>query len=283
MNTQDYLYQVHLLEASYYEQNRLLQLLQSRMHWLDSFRKKAYVSAKTQSSGELAFKIIFSTIFGLLIIAGGVLLIAFRLKLIGIGAIIWGALTPVSCILMETDNDAKEERKANEINAEIDEHNAFVQEIPTRQAIVQQQINLAEATLNKTRRTLDQFYSLNVIYPKYRNMAAVTTFYEYFNSGRCSSLTGHEGAYNLYENEVTMGIIINKLDQVIERLDQIQQNQYMLASAIRQSNAKADQVYNEICKCEEQLRDINNNTIVSGYFSAISAVNSASIAKYLRR
>ena len=137
--------------------------------------------------------------------------------------------------------------------------------------------------MNNTYYCLDQLYDLNIIFPKYRYFAAVTTFYEYFSSGRCSSLTGHEGAYNLYENELRMGIIINKLDRIVQMLGQIQQNQYTLATAIQESNQKADRIFGEICRCEERLETLNNNVVVNGYFNAISAMNSISIAKYIRQ
>ena len=37
-------------------------------------------------------------------------------------------------------------------------------------------------------------------------------FDEYLQSGRCYTLEGHEGAYNLYEEEKFKEIILTKLD-----------------------------------------------------------------------
>lgn len=42
---------------------------------------------------------------------------------------------------------------------------------------------------------------MGVIYPKYLTLPAVTTIYEYLESGRCDSLAGANGSYNLYESE----------------------------------------------------------------------------------
>lgn len=79
---------------------------------------------------------------------------------------------------------------------------------------------------------LKKIYSADIIYPKYRNFVAVVTIYEYFVSGRCASLTGYEGAYNLYESELRQKIIIDSLNNVMQSLEQIKQNQYMLYQGI---------------------------------------------------
>ena len=76
-------------------------------------------------------------------------------------------------------------------------------------------------------------YSLDVIFPKYRNIIAVSSFYEYLLSGRCDKL---EGAYNIFESELRMNLIINKIDDVIKHLEKIEQHQYMLYSAIQENN-----------------------------------------------
>ena len=70
-------------------------------------------------------------------------------------------------------------------------------------------------TYEKIIRNLVSFYSKNIIYPKYRGLVPIAAFYEYFNSGRCDTLTGHEGAYNIYETEIRMNIIIAKLDDCL--------------------------------------------------------------------
>lgn len=46
-----------------------------------------------------------------------------------------------------------------------------------------------------------KLFSINVIYPNYRDIFALSSFYEYFNSERCYELEGPDGAYNLYESE----------------------------------------------------------------------------------
>lgn len=90
-------------------------------------------------------------------------------------------------------------------------------------------------------------YSADVIFPKYRNIEAMTTMYEYFETGRCTSLKGPDGAYNLYETELRSKAIIGKLDVVSDKLDVIsdqlrtmQASQYVLYKAVEGVDKRLD-------------------------------------------
>lgn len=54
--------------------------------------------------------------------------------------------------------------------------------------------SILEEPLEKSRRLLKQFYNIGKIYPKYHNLPALTSIYEYFITGRCDELTGPHGA-----------------------------------------------------------------------------------------
>ena len=84
--------------------------------------------------------------------------------------------------------------------------------------------------------TLAELYDRGYIYPKYRYMVAVCTMYEYFESGRVNTLTGPNGAYNLYEEETRQNIIINSLDKIVDQLEQIKKNQYALYKELNKTN-----------------------------------------------
>lgn len=123
-----------------------------------------------------------------------------------------------------------------------------------------------EGKLKDTRQLLAQYYDMGFIYRKYRGLVPVCTIYEYLESGRCFSLLGHEGAYNLYENEMRMNMIIEKLDDIIERLDDISNNQRLLVDEIKASNSKID----SICR---SLERIDQNTALTQYYSSVTASN----------
>lgn len=91
-------------------------------------------------------------------------------------------------------------------------------------------------SLSETRNVLSRLYESNIIYPKYRNMVAMCSIYEYFATGRCTELTGPNGAYNLYESELRQNTIINKLDTIINQLEAIKNNQYMLYTEMVKTN-----------------------------------------------
>ena len=83
--------------------------------------------------------------------------------------------------------------------------------------------------LKKSKALLSSFYNnKELIYPKYHNLPALTSIYEYLVTGRCDELTGPHGAYNLYEDEVRKDTVISQLNLVIDNLEKIKQNQYML-------------------------------------------------------
>ncbi|WP_294587001.1 zinc ribbon domain-containing protein [uncultured Ruminococcus sp.] len=132
--------------------------------------------------------------------------------------------------------------------------------------------NIAELT-----KTIDEVYSYDILYPKYRNdVVAVNTIYEYFITGRASSLSakfGNDGAYNIYENELRQNIIINKLDTIINQLEQIKANQHMLYEAVQE----ACMVSAKIADMAEHISSIDQNTALSAYYSKVSADNTATL------
>ena len=52
----------------------------------------------------------------------------------------------------------------------------------------------------------------------------MSKIYEYILSGRCTELDGFKGAYNLYEQETRMDIVIMRLDDIYEELEEIKEN-----------------------------------------------------------
>lgn len=135
------------------------------------------------------------------------------------------------------------------------------------------ELPLSRKTLQRSEILLRSFYeSHDVIYPKYRNLIAVSSFYDYLMSGRCSELQGHEGAYNIFEVEVRLNRIITQLDHVVARLNTIEQNQYMLYNAISASNATVDRLCSAVEHSNRlstantaQLNQINRNTALAAH------------------
>lgn len=152
-------------------------------------------------------------------------------------------------------------------------------------SLVIDEIEKAEQSLQKAYEIRNKMYASNVVFDKYRNLAAVATFYEYLASGRSVTLEGTEGAYNIYENELRANLIIGQLSQVIISLEKIQANQYLLYSAIsdtnRQLNLLNDTMTNALDEIKEikvstndmrtHLKNIETNTAVTAYNTEVTA------------
>ena len=107
----------------------------------------------------------------------------------------------------------------------------------------------------ESKQNLTQIYSLNIIFPKYRNFVMLCSIYEYICAGRCTTLEGHEGAYNILEMEIRLDRIITQLDQIVIRLDDIRNNQYMLYSAIQETNKQVTEILKSTDYVMESLQN----------------------------
>lgn len=58
---------------------------------------------------------------------------------------------------------------------------------------LQDEYKLLSERLEETKKILEQLYNTNIIFLKYRNIIAISSFYEYLMAGRCTELEGAEG------------------------------------------------------------------------------------------
>ena len=136
-----------------------------------------------------------------------------------------------------------------------------------------QQINDMQDKINNISETLNQLYSLDIIHPKYRNMITVIRLLEYFDSGRCTALTGTGGAYNKYEKEIRQDTIISKLDTAINCLYQIRDTQYMLYESLEDCLDELGAITTQNDKLISTNQDISQNSAIAAYNSKIAASN----------
>ena len=142
----------------------------------------------------------------------------------------------------------------------------------------QKTLLLMNSIYDETKKTLENVYAHNVIFPKYRNMTAMFTMLEYFQTGRVSELTGPNGAYNLYEAEVRQNIIINKLDTIISKLDQIKENQFLLYSEMRNISGHLSSINQNTMDLLDTNKHIEANTAITAHCAQITAQNTAALA-----
>ncbi len=126
--------------------------------------------------------------------------------------------------------------------------------------LLKKTIEETEALLKKTLTTRNELYGYNIVFEKYRNVVALSSFCEYLMSGRCSSLTGSDGAYNIYENEIRLNQVISQLDVVISSLEEIKQNQYMMYSELQNIHSSLYTLNNTMNKALASVQNIEATT-----------------------
>lgn len=154
-------------------------------------------------------------------------------------------------------------------------------------ADIQLQIKQVQAELYRTRDALTSAYAVGVIHPDYRKIVAVCSLYDYLDKGICNKLTGRDGAYAFYEEELRFQRILDKLDVIIEKLDEIIANQHQIASLIKEGNAAISRIEQQNNRMSATMNSINENSAVTAYNSqcaakSLSVMESIDIYRTLR-
>lgn len=152
-------------------------------------------------------------------------------------------------------NEQNYQMKMNTYNADCEREERRVKEM-TRQnekkrLLIGEKLNKVNASIRQSSDCLQELYRRNIIFPKYRNLVMVCSLHEYICAGRCSTLEGRDGAYNILEAEMRVDHIITQLDHVITQLNAIQRNQYELYTVL-QSNRE---IMNRILASNQRILD----------------------------
>lgn len=151
---------------------------------------------------------------------------------------------------------AREERKQapeklRQYEKDVAENERQMQANRKALIIVNQDYEALKQRYNKATSLLQKYYDLNIIYPKYRGIVPVAMFVQYLESGIVYQLEGPDGAYSRYEDELFRQLIINKLDVIVTRLDDIRSTQYELANSLEKSN--------------QQIMELNSHAEIQAY------------------
>lgn len=156
-----------------------------------------------------------------------------------------------------------------------------------RNQTIEEEIANLKKSIAESESVLQKLYDMNVLYPKYQTFTAASTILEYFETGRCTELTGPDGAYNLYESELRQNLIIMKLDEVIHKLDELKSTMYMCCRAIENTSKQLRSLQRELetlnntasKQLEVQQQSLRLNAL-SLMYTAATAANTEAI-KYL--
>lgn len=177
-------------------------------------------------------------------------------------------------ILTTCITNSKYKKAVRQYNNLVDNDNARVNYENFQKQQLQLQKEDIQKKISGISETLENFYSLDIIHPKYRNMITVIRLLEYFDSGRCTALTGAGGAYNKYEEEIRQDAIISKLDTAINCLYQIRDTQYMLYESLEDCLDELGAITTQNDKLISTNQDISQNSAIAAYNSKIAASNS---------
>lgn len=209
----------------------------------------------------------------------------------GISGIAWGvsaAKQNRESDLMERAMETHRVKKANErISMRNEENKKFALIAADKKTVVDAEIKFLKNNIAIMSEQLQKYYDLNIIYPKYRGLIYVCSICEYMEAGRCDSLVGPYGAYNMLENDIKFARVVEKMDNIISNLEQIKENQNELYYAIRETNnqlAALDdsikKVAENINRGNESLDRLNSSIDNIEYNSKISAESEQFTAAY---
>lgn len=146
------------------------------------------------------------------------------------------------------------ENAYKEYKVKVEEENKRLVREEQEKAVLNTTLQQITVRKSKGAKALGKLYDMDVVYPKYRNLSMISSLYEYFASGRCSTLEGHEGAYNILEQEIRLDHIVLRLDQVIVNLEKIRQNQYMLYEVMQSVNANVSRLYGAVLTMNDNIK-----------------------------
>lgn len=109
---------------------------------------------------------------------------------------------------------------------------------------------------------------------------AISSFYDFFDTGRCFSLTGPGGAYATYEEDIRFRRIETKLDVIINKLDEVIANQQYIGELMQEANStlyRIEQTNNQIAQSVNHTAE--NSDLIT--FNTQCTARSAAVMEHI--
>ena len=300
----EYLKNAMKLESSIYRQKQAIEAEEQKLKYAKPQKKEAIPPDKrklnepqkpTGSSKTMTFWGIVFLVFGFFTIVSKFDSILF--VYLGVGSAFLGI--SLLCSVKKIKSDYEEYKKAyhnyeSKMEENEKDYKDRLEKYEVKRVKVEEEYNeqikayhIAESALkqldkplSETQQILEKLYSADIIFPKYRNMVAMCTIYEYFAAGRCTELNGADGAYNLYESELRQNLIINRLDTIIEQLDAIKANQYTLYTELKKTNEILVGISSDMKELTSTVHRIEDAAHITAYCAQVTAQNTEAL-KYI--
>lgn len=277
----NYLRDVAMLEGQLYTQNWIISTLQKRINalgianvyqtpvwhpWVFELIGDSSFILGPVTGISLVYEIFTEVFFGdwsLLAIGRDVL------KTVLIAAIIEVTLRNIYTYFNHnTSHRRKYNQELKNYNSAVDADNRRVQHELVLKQKLETHLQQVKREKNSTERVLTSLYSIGVIHPKYQhNMIAVSSFFDYFDTGRCLAFKGPGGAYATYEEDLRFQRLETKLDVIISKLDELIANQRTLAKLMRDANNTLYRIEQSNNRMMQNMSRIEQNTELIEYNS----------------
>ena len=154
------------------------------------------------------------------------------------------------------DTEMQSFRAWQEYEEAVKENQRRISQEKVQKIYLESEIKRVEEKLRDSQMRLQTLYSYGIVFPKYQNFVMISSIHEYICSGRCSTLEGHEGAYNILEMELRLDRIEGKLDNIIQKLNQIKDNQYTIYYAIQEAKNQCSALVENSVNIEKRLGEL---------------------------
>ncbi|MGN0516248.1 hypothetical protein [Eubacterium sp.] len=130
----------------------------------------------------------------------------------------------------------------------------------------------------KSKEILDEIYATDLIPKRYQGLVQTATIYGYLYNGICTNIRGHGGVYERYENDLKLGVIIDRLNMINDKLNTVINNQKLLYDELCSINSELSDIKSEIAAGNKTLSEIRSNSAIAATASAQSAAANSYIA-----
>lgn len=144
--------------------------------------------------------------------------------------------------------------------------------------IISENYNIARTACSNTEKVLNQLYSLDIIYPKYRYLEACGTFLEYLLSGRAPSLEatpGYSGAYSLFEEDLFRGLIVDKLDKILANQKILIRGQREITNKVNELIHGVENIQKKMSGMNQDIQKIAHAEEMNVFYNSITAYNTS--------
>ncbi|MDR0325766.1 MAG: hypothetical protein LBI19_06720 [Oscillospiraceae bacterium] len=133
-------------------------------------------------------------------------------------------------------------------------------------------INYVNNLISLKEEDLSSLLSLNIIDKRYRDITAVSSIFDYIDSGITMSLIRNgpdPGAYFLYNEDIRANRIVDAIEagftKIHNQLTAIQKNQYTLCKVIQDSNNILQRIESELNEANKALQGVSNELNAANY------------------